>query len=190
MKVLITGSSGLARNISDTFTSTPYRGDMNIVNEARIEDLMLWEDWEWQEYDVFINNAFGAPFDQVDLLEKAFNAYRYDSSKTIINISSRASQPNISKGYKYAAAKAALNHMSNNYTYNSDKRCKITTMNLGLINHELPSLTYQSIASAIWYLATSYPDIEIPEVTMQAFANYQEVQSDKETLRDMENFTK
>lgn len=190
MIILITGSTGLARNISDTFTSTPFAGGMNIVNEARIEDLMLWEDWEWQEYDVFINNAFGAPFDQCDLLEKSFNAYRHDMKKIIINISSRASQPNISKGYKYAAAKAALNHMSNNYTYNSDKKCKITTMNLGLINHELPSLSYQSISNAIWYLATSYPDIEIPEVTMQAHANYNEVQSDKETLRDMERFTK
>ena len=41
MKILITGSTGLARNISDTFTSTPVGGGMNIVNEARIEDLML-----------------------------------------------------------------------------------------------------------------------------------------------------
>ena len=42
----------------------------------------------------------------------------------------------------------------------------------------------------IFMLITSYPDIEIPEVTIQSFANYQEVQSDKETFRDMERFTK
>jgi hypothetical protein len=42
----------------------------------------------------------------------------------------------------------------------------------------------------VYYLITSYPDIEIPELTIQAFANYQEVQSDKETFRDMERFTK
>ena len=112
-------------------------------------------------------------------------------TKQIINFSSRASQPNISKGYLYGSQKSSLNHLSNNLTYNSDKKYKLTTLNLGLLNdNDLPSLTWQSISGMIFMLITSYPDIEIPEVTIQSFANYQEVQSDKETFRDMERFTK
>ena len=114
-----------------------------------------------------------------------------DMKKQIINFSSRASQPNISKGHLYGSQKSSLNHLSNNLTYNSDKRYKLTTLNLGLLNNnDLPSLTWQSISGMIFMLITSYPDIEIPEVTIQSFANYQEVQSDKETFRDMERFTK
>ena len=91
----------------------------------------------------------------------------------------------------YASQKSSLNHLSNNLTYNSDKKYKLTTLNLGLLqNEDIPSLTWQSVSSVVYYLITSYPDIEIPEITIQAFANYQEVQSDKETFRDMERFTK
>ena len=37
----------------------------------------------------------------------------------------------------------------------------------------------------IYKLITSYPDYEIADVTLQAHANYQDVQSDKETLKDV-----
>ena len=106
---------------------------------------------------------------------------RYDDeTKFIINFSSRASQPNISKGYMYASQKASLNHLSNNLTYNSDKKYKLTTLNLGLINHDLPSLSWQDISSMIYMLITSYPSIEIPEITIQTHTNYKEIQKQKE----------
>jgi hypothetical protein len=89
----------------------------------------------------------------------------------------------------YAAEKASLNHLSSNLTYNSERQYKLTTLNLGLLNHEdLPSLTWQSVSGLVYYLITSYPDIEIPEATIQAFANYQDVQSDKQMYKDMETF--
>ena len=81
----------------------------------------------------------------------------------------------------------SLTHYCNNLTYNSDKQFKMTTINLGLLNHnELPSVTQQDVASLIYYLITSYPSIEIPEMTIQAHANYREVQSDKEMILDLE----
>ena len=192
MKVAITGSSGLAKNIKDTLEATPYQGDTIEVSTPRIEDILMndtrW--WGFEQVDVLINFAH-QDFDQTKILEITHRAWKNDSTKQIINFSSRASQPNISKGHMYASQKSSLNHLSNNLTYNSDKKYKCTTLNLGLLNNEdIPSLQWSSVSGVVYYLITSYPDIEIPEITIQAFANYQEVQSDKETFRDMERFTK
>tara|TARA_B100001113_G_scaffold129090_1_gene105429 strand:- start:51 stop:629 length:579 start_codon:yes stop_codon:yes gene_type:complete len=192
MKVAITGSSGLAKNIKDTLEATPYQGDTIEVSTPRIEDILMndtrW--WGFEQVDVLINFAH-QDFDQTKILEITHRAWKNDSTKQIINFSSRASQPNISKGHMYASQKSSLNHLSNNLTYNSDRKYKCTTLNLGLLNHQdLPSLSWQSVSGLVFMLITSYPEIEIPEVTIQAFANYQEVQSDKESLKDIERFTK
>ena len=133
--------------------------------------------------DVLINLAHQ---DQAKILDIAHEAWELEKTKTIINISSRAAQPNISKGYMYASEKAQLNHLANNYQYNSKKRYKMTNLNLGLLNDEnLPSVKHQDVAGFIYKLITSYPDYEIADVTLQAHANYQDVQSDKETLKDV-----
>ena len=65
----------------------------------------------------------------------------------------------------------------------------MTTLNLGLIDHdELPSLKKNDIAHLVYKLITTYPSIEFPEITMQHRANYSEVQSDKEVLKDLERY--
>ena len=192
MKVAITGSSGLAKNIKDTLEASPYQGNSIEVFPSRIEDIIV-NDLNYDNpnhIDVLINFAH-RDFDQTKILEITHRAWKNDSTKQIINFSSRASQPNISKGHLYGSQKSSLNHLSNNLTYNSDKRYKLTTLNLGLLNHQdLPSLTWQNVSGLVFMLITSYPDIEIPEVTIQSFANYQEVQSDKESLKEIERFTK
>lgn len=86
--------------------------------------------------------------------------------------------------------KAQLNHLADNLLFNSKKRYKMTTINLGLLEHDLPSVKHQDVAGLIHKLITSYPDYEVSDITLQAHANYVDVQSDKETLRDMERFTK
>tara|TARA_R110002153_G_scaffold12060_4_gene45786 strand:+ start:110 stop:709 length:600 start_codon:yes stop_codon:yes gene_type:complete len=190
MKIAITGSSGLAKTIKDTLEATPFKGKMIKVDTPRIEDILM-NDVNWYGFDninpnhvdVLINFAHN-DFDQTKILAIAHEAWRYDKTKQIINFSSRASQPNISKGYLYAAQKSSLNHLSNNLTYNSEKRYKLTTINLGLLNHEeIPSLTSQDVANVCYYLITAHPGIEIPEITIQAHANYQEVQSLKEMIK-------
>jgi len=187
MKAVITGSSGLAKIIGDTIASTPYIGTVHLVSHVRVEDILDC-DWVWKENDVFINCAH-VGFTQTELLMEAYNAWKNDSSKTIVNISSRASQPNISKGYLYAAQKASLNHLSNNLVYNSDKQCRVTTMNLGLLNHsDLPSISHNEVAGWIYNHCTASKHIDIPEITLQHSENYQQVQSDKESLRDIKNF--
>lgn len=197
MRIAITGSSGLAKNIKDTLEATPYQGDTIKVTTPRIDDITMNDtDWFGFDYDnpnhvdVLINFAH-RDFDQTRILEIAHRAWKDDKTKYIINFSSRAAQPNISKGHMYAAEKASLNHLSNNLTYNSDRKYKLTTINLGLLNHDdLPSLQWQDVSGLIYKLITSFPEIEIPELTIQAHANYRDVQSDKETIKDMEKFTK
>ena len=193
MRVAITGSSGLAKIIADTLEATPFRGNTIKVDPIRCEDItsngtQCWVFSGYRPADVLINLAHQ---DQSKILSIAHEAWESEKTKFIINISSRASQPNISKGYVYASEKAQLNHLANNLQYNSKKRYKMTTINLGLLNHEnLPSVKHQDVAGLIYKLITSYPDYEIADVTLQAHANYQNIQSDKETLRDMERFTK
>jgi hypothetical protein len=193
MRIAITGSSGLAKIIKDTLEATPHLGDTFRVDPIRCEDITMngrncWVFGGYQPADVLINLAHE---DQAKILSIAHEAWEGEKTKYIINISSRASQPNISKGYMYASEKAQLNHLANNLQYNSNKRYKMTTLNLGLLNDEsLPSVKHQDVAGLIYKLITSYPDYEIADVTLQAHANYQSVQSDKETLRDMERFTK
>ena len=193
MRIAITGSSGLAKTIKDTLEATPHLGNTFKVDPIRCEDITMngrncWVFSGYQPADVLINLAHE---DQSKILSIAHEAWEGEKTKYIINISSRASQPNISKGYMYASEKAQLNHLANNYQYNSKKRYKMTTLNLGLLNDEnLPSVKHQDVAGLIYKLITSYPEYEIADVTLQSHANYQSVQSDKETLRDMERFTK
>ena len=64
-------------------------------------------------------------------------------------------------------------------------------INLGLLNHEdLPSVKHQDVAGLIHKLITSYPSYEIADITLQAHANYQDVQSEKEFLKEVERYTK
>ena len=142
MRVAITGSTGLAKTIIDTLEATPYNGKQIDVMSERMENITVngstW--WGWEQYDVLINFAYD-DFEQTKILELAHNAWKDDNSKYIINFSSRAAQPNISKGYLYSAAKASLNHLANNYQYNSEKKYKMTTLNLGLLNSPLHSVS-------------------------------------------------
>ena len=78
----------------------------------------------------------------------------------------------------YASQKAALNHYTNNIVYNSDKVCKVSTVNLGLMRHKtLPSISYQDVADTIESIINS--DLDIPDITVQHPANYKQIQNAK-----------
>ena len=77
MKVIITGSTGLAKNIKSVIEATPYLGDSHTVNSVRVEDSI-----DWNEYDVFINCAH-VDFEQVELLQECFEAFKSKKEKTI-----------------------------------------------------------------------------------------------------------
>lgn len=158
--MVVTGSTKLAGAIIDRFNA----------DSIRVEDVDAHTD-----YDIFVNNAH-VGFEQVYLLEKYFNAWRYDETKLIINISSRAGLPNLSKGYMYGAQKAALDHFADNLVYNSDKKCKITNINLGMLEDTLPSIKYTDVCDLIAYIISLPLHLEIPRIFLQHAHNYQDVQ--------------
>jgi|TARA_R110000851_G_scaffold226461_2_gene379139 NAD(P)-dependent dehydrogenase (short-subunit alcohol dehydrogenase family) len=183
MKIGITGSSGLAKTLAGVLRIDAGHD----VKDFRIEDITSNDVrfWGFEKLDVIVNFAHD-DFEQTRILEIAHRAWKDDKSKYIINISSRASQSNISKGYLYASAKASLNHLTSNLTYNSDKLYRICTINLGLLNSgDLPSLTHKEVAEVIKYLVALPEHLEIPEITIQHSANYQEVQHDKQLLKEI-----
>ena len=82
----------------------------------------------------------------------------------------------------YSAQKAALNHLADNLIYNSDKQCKISTINIGLMESKLPSLSYDEIVEVIEYILMT--DIEIAEITIQHPENYQKIQDTKKIMSE------
>lgn len=160
MRIAVTGSSKLAGAIVDRFKADSLRVE-SVVDKSN--------------YDVFINNAH-VEFKQCDLLQDWFDEWRYDDTKLIINISSRAGLPNLSKGYMYAAQKAALDHLADNLVYNSNKLCRITTINLGMLEDPLSSITYTEVCDMIEYVINLPRHLEMPRVFLQHADNYQNVQ--------------
>lgn len=182
MRALITGKTKLAGAIMSELH------EKIVYQKIDIESTRVDADIPWKYFDIFINCA-AVDFKQTELLNECFNEWRNDSSKLIINIGSRAYKPNISKGYLYAAQKAALNHLADNLIYNSDRKCGIVTLNLGLLEHpEVPSLSYDEVCDALkdiifnWYTDRPWSS----EITLQHQENYRENQKYKQELKDLE----
>lgn len=166
MKIAITGSSKLAGAIADKFDAECIRLEQNV---------------DHSKYDIFINCAH-QDFEQTKLLMKWFESWRNDSSKIIVNISSRAAEPNISKGHMYAAQKASMEHLANNLMFNSDKQCRIVTLSLGLLEHEydLPSVKYTEVCDVLEYIFGLPEHLEISRIMLQNSANYRSLQEEKQ----------
>ncbi len=160
-QIAVTGSSKLAGSIISRFNARSLRIEEK-VNKS--------------EFDVFINNAH-IGFKQCDLLYEWFSEWKDNPNKLIINISSRAGLSNLSKGYLYGAQKAALDHLADNLTYNSDKQCRITTINLGMLEDNLPSVSYQEVCDLISYILGMPDYLEIPRIFLQHKHNYQDIQN-------------
>lgn len=159
-KIGVTGSSKLAGAIIERFKAESLRIELPI---------------DFKSYDIFINNAH-VDYTQSTLLFDWFKECCFDSTKTIINISSRAGLPNISKGYLYSSQKAALDQLADNLTFNSYKKCKIVTLNLGMLEDELPSLKYEEVCNLIEYIINLPNHIEMSRVVLQHSFSYKEVQ--------------
>jgi NADP-dependent 3-hydroxy acid dehydrogenase YdfG len=131
--------------------------------------------------DVFINNA-SVDFQQAHLLQEVFNKWK-DTNKTIINICSRSKYPNLSKGYLYSASKAALSHIANNLRFLSDKKCRIIDINVGLLDSELPSLSFREAAEIIVWCLNQPEHIEIGEISFWHKTPYNLISKMKDELK-------
>ena len=75
-------------------------------------------------------------------------------------------------------------HRANNLVYNSDKACRITTMNLGLLEDQLPSISYKQVAEWVNTIMKGGP-IEVTDITLSHPTNYIDVQKQKDVRRRM-----
>jgi hypothetical protein len=184
MRVAITGTSrGLGKVLKEklcarwipiefnrpTYDISTKEGRKKIIDELKSND----------RYNVFINNAHDG-FSQVKLLQDVYNIWKDKADKYIININSRAKYPNISKGYMYSASKAALSQLSNSLRFKEDKKCRITDINPGLLESDLPSMTYGELAQWVIYLMNKGANIEIGEISLWHRTSYVDVQKQKE----------
>lgn len=189
MKIAITGGyKGLGLYLSENLglENVFVRKILRVQN--RLPDYEAICD-EIANYDVFINNA-SEGFCQTEMFYAVFQKWFGLSDKYIINIGSRAGTPNISKGYLYAAQKAALSHLTDNLVFNCpQKRCKITTLNLGWLD-ENPQrvldegvddfkLPYYDVMKTIEFLLSQPECVEIPSMTLQHSVNYKLAQNHK-----------
>lgn len=177
-RIKLTGkNSGLAKELIYQLNKLGYdvtgygKGDIDLNDTHDVLSKIA-------DAEIFINNA-NYDFTQTKILYELFKLWKDDEKKLIINISSRAAQPNISKGYLYAAQKAALEHLANNLVYNSDKKCRITTVSLGLLEADIESLTYEQTAKHIVKLIEQPESEETVHLSLQHSRCYTEVQAVK-----------
>ena len=183
MKVGITGTNrGLGKAIYDSLCAkwVPValnRPEYDISDNEGIKKLV--NELSDSKYKVFINNAH-SPFAQTKVLAAVYLLWKDDPTKTIININSRAKYPNLSKGYIYSASKSSLSHLSDSLKFTTDKKCKIIDVNPGLLESDLPSLTYNEVADLIIYIINRPQHIEIGEISVYHNESYVEVQKQKQ----------
>ena len=175
LKIGISGASrGLGKAIFDNFSQihdcTKVASRIENVTEvfAEIENC-----------DVFINNAYNEHH-QLKLLDYVYSQWRVQD-KLIINIGSRAANPNISKGFIYSTYKNALIHYSNLAIFkDKDKMCRITTINPGLIDSDkMYGLDYMDVVKSINYVLSSGKSTEISRIDLHSSTPYETVQNYK-----------
>ncbi len=123
--------------------------------------------------DVFINNAFHG-MAQMILLNKFWELWKYDDTKTIVNISSLSKYPGLSGNENgYSALKAALSHQAFLLMFsNKERKCRMINVNPGYVDTEMTThidqninmLTPEECAGPIVYAINQPQHIEIGEL--------------------------
>lgn len=182
--VALNGSNGLVgRSIKAELISSNHRVHCIHDRLPYNEDCMS----SLAQCDVFINNV-ACGFEQVNVLQQIYERWRMDESKWIINIGSRAAAKNVSLGFGYSTAKAALAHFSELVTFRDQKkRCRLTTINPGLIEKlENASLKASDIASAVSWLIGQPDYIEVSRLDLHHRMPYHKLQQLKSRLNGYE----
>jgi len=89
MKILVTGTQGLARALGDTYIDTPH--SVTLVSRSSGYDINNIAHWglEFLDYDCVFNCAYHN-YAQIKVLEFFYNQWQNDPLKKIITIGSRA----------------------------------------------------------------------------------------------------
>lgn len=133
MKILITGTRGLAHSLGDAYIDQ----SVTLVSKSGGFDIHNIDHWgtEFLEYDCVFNCAY-AGFAQVSVLEFFYQHWKNDATKQIINIGSRAvtfKRLDSDLGYwPYRQHKLALQQAVDAMLL--DARCDIKIINPGPID--------------------------------------------------------
>jgi hypothetical protein len=136
MKILITGTRGLAHALGDAYI------DQSVTLVSRsggfdIADIGRWGE-EFLDYDCVFNNAYDG-FSQVGVLTFFYNHWKNDPSKKIISIGSRAithKRTDAESGYwAYRLHKQALQQAHDSMLL--DAKCDIKIINPGPIDTDM-----------------------------------------------------
>lgn len=125
--------------------------------------------------DVFINNAYKG-IEQVNILNKIWNQWKLDSTKTIVNISSLSKYPGLSgNATGYSAHKAALSHQAFLLMFKTpDRKCRMININPGFVKTDMTAtrhdtvemLTADECSNAIIWAINQPQHIEIGELSI------------------------
>lgn len=127
--------------------------------------------------DVFINNAY-APGAQIALLQKIFEAWRDDPTKTIINMGSKAKY--FPTGHnqvtpvmtQYTLYKRMITEELQRMQFYSKKQCRIIGINPGFVDTQMTKgidqlkLTPEAIADSVLWALEMPQDVEIGELSI------------------------
>jgi len=136
MKILITGTKGLARALGDVYSDQKVM----LVSRSGGHDIANIDHWgeEFLDYDCVFNNAYDG-FAQVTVLEFFYNHWKHDYNKKIVTIGSRAityKRIEAESGYwAYRVHKQALQQAHDAMLL--DAKCDMKIINPGPIDTDL-----------------------------------------------------
>lgn len=128
-----------------------------------------------KDSDIFINNAYFSNA-QTELFTIFFENWMYNENKTIVNISSQSKYPGMSKNWSgYSAYKASLNHQAYLCGFKTDRKCRIITINPGLVKTDMTldaqktgkgMISPQEVAEAVFWSISLPQHIEVGELSL------------------------
>jgi hypothetical protein len=176
MKIAITGhSKGIGKALYDNLSiehDVEGFSRTNGFNIATDTDMIIRA---VKKSDVFVNNAFHG-MAQMIILNKLWELWKYDETKTIVNIVSLSKYPGLSSNETgYSALKAALYHQAFLLMFSDrERRCRMINVNPGYVKTAMTShvkdnvnmLTPEECAEPIAYAINLPHHVEIGELSL------------------------
>ena len=176
MKIAITGhSKGIGKALYDNLSQQHEVDGYSRSNGFDITTGVNMILRASKKSDVFINNATHGQA-QMILLNRFWEQWKYDETKTIVNIISMSKYPGLSGNESgYSANKAALFHQAFLLMFaDRERKCRMINVNPGYVRTEMTSYMDQSInmltpeecAETISYAINLPQHIEIGELSI------------------------
>ena len=175
MKIAITGhSKGIGKALFDLLSEEHEVEGFSRSNGFDIQNTNLIVR-AVKGFDVFVNNAYFG-LQQVQILNELWKKWKYDETKTIVNISSMSKYPGLSGNETgYSAHKAALSHQAFLLMFSDrERKCRVINVNPGYVETDMTSsnhgkvnmLTPEESVQPITFAINQPPHVEIGELSI------------------------